>query len=143
MAKQHAAMTGIGWVISVLIGVMLAFSATMKLMNPPEMADQFVGKFGYSEEMLVPLAVVEITCMVIYLIPRTEVLGAILLTGYLGGATATHARVHDNFVPPIVAGALVWLALYLRDPRVRALVPWRQLPAMVETKPTSPAAKIG
>jgi hypothetical protein len=60
------------------------------------------------------------------LLPRTAVLGAVLLTGYLGGATATHVRINDhNFFIPVVVGIVVWLALYLRDRRVRALLPWR------------------
>jgi xanthine/uracil permease len=62
----------------------------------------------------------------VYVIPQTSVLGAILLTGYLGGAVATHVRIDDNFVPPIVMGVLVWLGLFLRDPRLRALIPLRR-----------------
>jgi hypothetical protein len=66
-----------------------------------------------------------LACTIIYVIPRTAVLGAILLTGYLGGATATHVRLGEPFFVPIVLGVLVWGGLYLRDDRVRSLVPWR------------------
>jgi hypothetical protein len=73
-----------------------------------------------------PILVVELCCVLLYLIPQTAVLGAILLTGYLGGATATHVRVDEAYFMPVVVGILVWLGLYLRDPRLRALVPWRR-----------------
>jgi hypothetical protein len=69
--------------------------------------------------------VTEIVCALIYAIPRTSVLGAILLTGYLGGATATHVHAGEPFFLPIVVGIAVWLGLFLRDTRVRALVPVR------------------
>jgi hypothetical protein len=62
---------------------------------------------------------------VLYAIPQTAVLGAILLTGYLGGAIATHVRIEEGFVPPLILGVLIWLGLYLRDRRLRALVPLR------------------
>jgi hypothetical protein len=72
------------------------------------------------------LGITEVACTIIYLIPRTAVLGAILLTGYFGGATATHVRVGDpSFVGPVVLGVLVWLGLFLRDDRLRALIPLR------------------
>jgi hypothetical protein len=61
--------------------------------------------------------------VVCYLIPRTAVLGAVLLTGYLGGAIATHARLGEPFVAPIILGVVVWAGLWLRDPRLRALLP--------------------
>ncbi len=125
MGTQSKALTWPGWIITGLIGVMMVFSATMKFLNPPEVAEQVVGKFGYPEGLMLYIGIVEITCVVVYLIPRTALLGAVLLTGYLGGAIATHVRVHDNFWPPAIVGILVWLALYLRDPRVRAILPLR------------------
>ena len=73
------------------------------------------------------LGILEISCTLIYIIPRTAVLGAILLTGYLGGATATHVRISDpKVVVPIIVGILIWLGLFLRDRRVRALIPFRE-----------------
>jgi len=111
-----------GWVLSVLPSLMLFMSGGMKLVKP-EMLEQM----GYPERLGFTLGIVEIGCTVLYLIPRTTVLGAILLTGYLGGAVATHARVLEmQFLAPLVLGVLVWGGLFLRDPRVRALIPVRQ-----------------
>lgn len=125
MAAQNKLMTWSGRALSGLVGLMLVFSASMKLKNAPEVAEQLVGKFGYPQDVIVTLGVVEIGCVIVYLIPQTAVLGAILLTGYLGGATATHVRISDPFISPVIGGILVWLAIFLRDPRIRALVPWR------------------
>jgi hypothetical protein len=125
MGVQNKALTWAGRIISGLIGLMLTFSATMKLMNPPEVAEQFVGKFGYPADVTKPIGIVELSCVILYLIPRTSVLGAVLLTGYLGGAVTTHVRVHDPFIAPAIVGVFAWLGLYLRDPRVRALLPLR------------------
>jgi hypothetical protein len=74
-----------------------------------------------------PLFIVEIICAILYAVPQTAVLGAILLTGYLGGAIATHVRAAEPFWFPIPFAVLIWLGLYLRDARVRALVPIRGL----------------
>jgi len=69
--------------------------------------------------------ILELVCTALYLIPRTAIFGAILLTAYLGVATAAHVRIGDPFFIPVVVGALLWLGLYLRDPRLRSLVPIR------------------
>src|ERR1700678_2460255 len=82
----------IGRVISALPVIMMLMSGSMKLIKPPGMEDQF-GKLGYYPYHILPLGILEIACVVLYVIPRTAVLGAILITGYLGGATATHVRV--------------------------------------------------
>ena len=129
MGTQHKALTWTGWAITGLMGLALMFSAIMKFRNPPEIAEQLVDKFGYPADLTLTIGVVEVACAVLYLIPQTWVLGVILLTGYLGGATATHVRVNDNFVSPIIVGVLVWLGIYLRDPRLRALLPWRSVAA--------------
>ena len=113
-----------GRIVSALPVLLLLFSGVMKLMKPPEVVQGFV-KLGYAEGHALGIGILEIACTVVYLIPRTSVLGAILLTGYLGGATATHVRVGDPFFGPILIGVLVWLGLYLRDRRLRALVPLR------------------
>jgi hypothetical protein len=129
MPANNIVLTWTGRVITALIALMMTFSAAAKLMNRPEVADQLVGKFGYPADVTLALGFVEIACVILYLIPQTAILGAVLLTGYLGGAIATHVRVHDNFVPPAIGGVLVWLAVFLRDPRVRALLPIRQATA--------------
>jgi DoxX-like family len=125
---QPKAMTWTGWVITVLIVLMMTVSGTMKILNPPQLAEQFTGKFGYPGDVTLYLGIVEISCVVLYLIPPTAILGAILLTGYLGGAIATHVRIHDDLsiIAPSVIGVFVWLAVFLRDPRVRALLPVRR-----------------
>jgi hypothetical protein len=113
-----------GRIVSALPVLMLVMSAVMKL-TQAEGAVKGFAAFGYDPKVLVPLGVVELVCVILYVIPQTAVLGAILLTGYLGGATATHLRVGDPFIAPVIAGVIVWLGIYLRDPRLRALVPWR------------------
>jgi hypothetical protein len=114
-----------GRIISALPALMLLASGVMKLMKPDELVKEFT-RLGYAENIAVALGIVEIACTIIYLIPQTSVLGAILLTGYLGGAIATHVRIGDPFVPPIVLGVIVWLGLYLRDARLRLILPWRR-----------------
>jgi DoxX-like protein len=78
-----------------------------------------------NESLALGLGIVELACTVIYIIPRTSVLGAILLTGYLGGAVATHLRIGEPYFMPIIFGVLVWGGLFLRDERLRALIPLR------------------
>ena len=85
-------------------------------------------RLGYPARLLLGIGIAELTCAVLFAIPRTSILGAILLTGYLGGATATQVRLEDPwFFFPIVIGVLVWLGLYLRDERLRTLLPLRSL----------------
>jgi hypothetical protein len=117
------------WVSRILSGLpalMLLFSAVMKLAQPAPVLQEFA-RLGYQENVVLGIGVLELACTVIYLIPRTAVLGAILLTGYLGGAIATHVRIGDPLVnyTPVVLGILIWGGLYLRDDRVRALIPLR------------------
>ena len=101
----------------------------MKLFKPAVVVDATL-KVGYAETTIVPLGIVLLACTILYVVPQTSVLGAILLTGYLGGAVATHTRVGDplfsHVLFPTYLGALIWLGLYLRDARMRALVPLRQ-----------------
>jgi len=114
-----------GWILSALPALMLLMSGVMKLLQPEAVVKGSKDLGWEGESLLLALGIVEIGCTVIYLIPRTAVLGAILLTGYLGGAIATHVRIGEPFLPPLLLGVLVWLGLYLRDPRLRALVPLR------------------
>ncbi len=86
-------------------------------------------RLGYPARLLLAIGIAELTCAVLFAIPRTSILGAILLTGYLGGATATQVRLEDPwFFFPIVISVLVWGGLYLRDQRLRELVPLRSIP---------------
>lgn len=114
-----------GWIMSALPVLLLLFSATMKVLKLPAAMEGFV-RLGYLEHVALPLGIVELTCTVLYVIPRTSVLGAILLTGYLGGATATHLRIGEPFYMAIILGMLVWGGLYLRDERLRTFIPLRQ-----------------
>lgn len=114
-----------GWIVSAIPALMLFFSASGKLMKPEAVIKGFE-HLGYPESLALGLAIVEIGCTVIYLIPSTAVLGAILLTGYLGGATASHVRIGEPFIFPVAFGVLVWLGLFLREPRLRALIPLRR-----------------
>lgn len=113
-----------GWVLSVLPVPLLIMSATMKFLQPAGMAEN-LEHIGWPLSVMLALGIVELTCTVLYLIPQTAVLGAILLTGYLGGAIATHLRIGESFIPPLILGVIVWLGLFLRDPRIRALIPLR------------------
>lgn len=117
-------MLWVGRVMSALPVLMLLFSSVMKLMKPAPVVEGFA-HLGYPASLALGLGIVELACAVVYVIPRTSVLGAILLTGYLGGATATHVRIGEPFFMAIVLGVLVWGGLYLRDDRVRALIPLR------------------
>ena len=114
-----------GWVISILVSLMFVFSATMKLMGGPELA-KGMEHLELAKIPITPLSILELTCVAVYLISPTSVLGAILLTGYLGGAILTHWRVGDMFVVHIVLGMLIWLGIYLREDRLRSLIPVRR-----------------
>ncbi len=119
-------MLWVGRILSALPVLMLLFSAVMKLMKPTPVVQEFA-RLGYQQHAILRIGMLELACTAIYLVPRTAVLGAILLTGYLGGATATHVRVGDpliNYVT-IVFGVLIWGGLYWRDERLRSLIPLR------------------
>jgi hypothetical protein len=115
----------IGWGLTGLSVLALLASASMKIVQEAHNIEYVVGRFGYPAKVLVPLGVLELICTLIYALPRTSMLGAVLLTGYLGGAVATHVRISEAFYSPIILGVLVWLGLYSRDPRLRGLLPLR------------------
>ena len=125
MAAGGGKVVWVGRVISVLASLMFLMSAAMKLKGGPELAEG-MAHLGLPSSMVVPLAILELTCVVIYLIPMTSVLGAILLAGYIGGAICTHWRVGDPFIVQILLGIFVWLGLYLREDRLKALIPLRR-----------------
>ena len=117
-----------GRIISILPALFLLMDGVMKLFKPALVVEATV-KLGYSENVIVPLGIVLTGCTILYLIPRTAVLGAILLTGYLGGAIATHVRVGEGLFSislPLIFGVLLWGGLYLRDNRLRKLIPLLQ-----------------
>ena len=114
-----------GRLMSYLPALFLLADAVGKLVKPAPVVKATV-ESGYAESVILPLGIVLLVCTVLYLIPKTAVLGAILLTGYLGGAVATHVRLGATLLTilfPAVFGALLWGGLYLRDTRLRALLP--------------------
>lgn len=116
-----------GRIISALPALFLLVDGAMKLAKPSMVVEATI-KLGYPERVILGLGIVLLICTILYVIPRTAVLGAVLLTGYLGGAVATHVRVGDALFAilfPVILGALVWAGLYLRDDRLRALIPLR------------------
>ena len=114
-----------GRVITVLVSLLFLFSAAMKFMGGAEVKEG-MAHLGLPESMIIPLGILEAACTVIYLIPATSVLGAILLAGYIGGAICTHWRVGDPFLPQVAIGLVVWLGIYLREHRLKALIPLRK-----------------
>ncbi|HEY3198032.1 MAG TPA: DoxX family protein [Nitrospirales bacterium] len=117
-----------GRVISALVSLLFAMSAVMKLRGGPQVVEG-MAHLELPESLIMPLAILEISCVVIYAIPATAVLGAILLTGYIGGAILAHLRVGDPFFMQIAIGILIWLGLYLRENRLKPLIPLRKNPA--------------
>lgn len=114
-----------GYTVSALPMLLLAFSASGKFLKPEGM-QATIESLGWKMDQMTALGIVEVACMVVYLIPRTAVFGAVLLTAYLGGATATHARIADPLFFPIITGVFVWVGLYLREPRLWPLAPIRR-----------------
>ena len=131
IAHQPTLSSGRVWtgrVVSFLPALFLLVDAIMKFIKPAVVVDTTV-QLGYQDNVILPLGVVLLVSTILYLIPQTSVLGAILLTGYLGGAVATHVRVGGGVGPiifPVVMGVLIWAGLYLRDNRVRVLLPFSQ-----------------
>ena len=114
------------YVMSALPVLLLLMSSVMKLMKLPAVVEGSA-KAGLSENLILPVGLIELSCVVVYLIPRTSVLGAILMTGLLGGATITTLRIGDPTYPmPVVLGMLAWGGLYMRDLRIRELIPLRR-----------------
>ncbi len=124
-ASQPKAMTIVGWILSVLPCLMLVMSATFKLIQHEQVVKGFTEQ-NWPLNTAVPLGIAELGSTILFLIPQTAVLGAILLVGYLGGATAVHVRLSEPFWIPVAMGIVLWLGLYLRDPRIRQLVPFRK-----------------
>jgi len=116
-----------GWVLTALPLLALIASGSMKLSHAAPIVEQIVNKFGFQESALTGIGLLELACAAVYAIPQTSVLGAVLVTAYLGGAVVTHVRVGDpGFVTPVILGIFAWGGLYLRDERVRALLPLRR-----------------
>jgi len=114
-----------GRIFSGLVALFMTFDAMVKVFKAKAAVEGTV-KLGYSENVLVPFGIIALLSVGLYIFPRTSILGAILLTGFLGGATATNVRTQPQWTLfPVVIGALAWLGLYLRDQSLRKLVPLR------------------
>ena len=130
MTKRGRVLAWVGRVISLLAGLLFVAGGVVKLAGGDGVKEG-MAHLGLPGSLVLPIAILELACAAIYLVPATAVLGAILLTGYLGGAILAHLRVGDPFFGPIVIGAFVWLGVALRDGRLWTLLPVR--------RPASPA----
>lgn len=114
----------VGRIATSMVSAFLLLDGAMKLALPAPVVKASL-ELGYPASSMLGIGVVLLLCTILYLIPRTAILGAILLTGYLGGAVATHVRVSAplfNVLFPVITGCLVWTGLYLRDTRLRSLL---------------------
>jgi hypothetical protein len=119
-----------GWAIGALAVFVLLSSARWKLTRNPWYVAEW-GRIGYSPGALPGIGLLQLSCVVLYLIPRTAVLGTVLLTGYLGGAIASYVRMGEPYpvLVPLTTALLLWAGIYLREERLRALLPIRRTPA--------------
>lgn len=128
-AIRTTAMIKTSYVLSGIVVLFLLFDGTIHILEPQPVVDAFA-QLGYPLSVSVTLGIIELLCVALYVIPRTAILGAILLTGYLGGAIATQVRIQaplfSTTLFPIYVALLLWGGLYLRDPLVRAILPVRQ-----------------
>src|SRR6267378_4563400 len=117
-----------GRVLSLAVVAQLLSSAWFRATHHTDAVAEIVTAYGYPESAIVPIVIAECAFVVLYLIPQTSVLAAIVMTGYLGGAVATHLRIADTAraAIPLVVGIFAWGGLYLRDSRIRQLVPFRR-----------------
>jgi DoxX-like protein len=117
-----------GRILSGLAVLFMLFDAIIKLLRHPAAVQGSI-ELGYPESVVFGLGIVLVVCLALYLVPRTAVLGAILFTGYLGGAVATHVRVGNplfsHVLSPVYVAAFLWVGLWLRDQRIRAILPFR------------------
>ncbi len=125
LPTQNKKMVWTGHALSVSVSLLLAFSAVMKLMTSPEIL-KGMDHLGIPHSLITTVGILEISCVIVYLVPATSVVGAILLTGYMGGAILTHLRVGEAVPVQVLLGVVVWLGLYLREPRLHALLPLRK-----------------
>lgn len=115
--------------ISALPVLFLLFDCVIKLIKIPPVVESFA-QLGYPDSLARGIGLLELTCLTLYLLPRTAVMGAVVLTGFLGGAISTHLRIGDplfsHVLFPVYVGILIWSGLFLRDDTLRALLPWRK-----------------
>lgn len=116
-------------VLTTIVALFLTFDTVLKVLQL-EPAVKATTDLGYPAAKVLPIGIVELVCLALYLLPQTSVLGAILLTGYLGGAIATHVRaaspMFSHTLFPLYVALMLWGGLYLRDPRLAGLLPFRR-----------------
>jgi hypothetical protein len=115
-----------GRIVSAVVILFMLFDGGIKVLKLAPAVEGTV-RLGYPVGVVLPIGIVALACTLLYAIPKTTILGAILLTGYMGGATATQVRLEDPwFFFPVVIGGLAWLGIFLRDERLRTLIPLRK-----------------
>ena len=125
--NQSKTMTWVGRVLSALSALAMLAAGVPKVIAGPEMIEQFTKLGGFPASTLRPIGIVEILCAVVYLIPQTSLFGAVLVAAYFGGATVTHVRMGQPFWAPMLVGICAWVGLWLRDPKLRELTPFRKI----------------
>lgn len=127
--RRRRALGWVGTALTALVAFQMLFSVAMKVFLPAGVPEHF-GELGWRLERVRGLALLELAVTVVYCVPRTAGVGAILLTAYLGGAAAAHLRIADGvFAYPAAIGAAAWIGLLLRRPELGALAPWRRTSA--------------
>ena len=123
--RTNAAMLWTGRILTAIVSALVLMGATMSILRVPQAVEGTV-QLGYPASVMLPLGVFQLVALALYLYPRTSIFGAILWTAYFGGAVATHVRLGQPFLSPILFAVILWIALWLRDGRLRALVPFRR-----------------
>jgi uncharacterized membrane protein YphA (DoxX/SURF4 family) len=124
-SKQNKRARWASWILMILIILPFTMSGIMKLMQSPEVVQGF-SKLGIPQQAILPIAIVELACLAIFLIPQTAILGTLLLTGYLGGAVLANIIGRTDFIHALVIGLMVWICAWLRVPEFGQLVPLRK-----------------
>jgi hypothetical protein len=125
--RLHTWLAWAGWIVSIAPVYILLWSARMKLTHNPWYVREW-SRIGWDPNAVSNVGLVQVTCLVLYLIPQTAMLGTVLLTGYLGGAIASYVRMGEFYPPlvPLTTCLLAWLGLFLREPRLWSLLPLRR-----------------
>jgi hypothetical protein len=116
-----------GRVVSIAPVLIVLMSARLKLTSDPWYVQEW-GRIGWAVDALPRIALLQLTAIILFVIPRTAILGAVLLTGYMGGAIASYVRIGELYPPlvPLTTALLAWAGIYLREERLRALLPFRR-----------------